>query len=43
MDQPERRNDVSRRGHAVSVPDAEASIAVADDLWMWLNNAAHKP
>ena len=37
-----RRNDVSHRGHAISAADAEASIAVVDDLWLWLTNAAHK-
>jgi HEPN domain-containing protein len=40
MDHLKRRNAVSHRGQAVSMADAEASIAVIDDLWLWLNAGA---
>lgn len=39
-DHIKRRNAISHRGQTVGVADAEASIAVVDDLWMWLNAAA---
>jgi len=39
-DHLKRRNAISHRGQDVSRPDAEASIAVVDDLWLWLNTAA---
>jgi hypothetical protein len=42
-DHLKRRNAISHRGQPVSVADAEASIAVIDDLWMWLNAAAAIP
>ena len=40
MDHLKRRNAISHRGQDVSVADAEASIAVVDDMWLWLNAAA---
>ena len=40
MDHLKRRNAISHRGQDVSRADAEASIAVVDDLWLWLNAAA---
>jgi hypothetical protein len=43
QDHVKRRNDVAHRGQAVSVEDAEASIAVVDDLWLWLGEAAGDP
>jgi hypothetical protein len=39
-DHLKRRNAISHRGQTVSMADAEASIAVVEDLWMWLNAAA---
>jgi hypothetical protein len=39
-DHLKRRNAIGHRGQAVSVTDAEISIAVVDDLWLWLNTAA---
>ena len=40
QDHVKRRNDIAHRGQSVSVEDAEASIAVVDDLWLWLGKAA---
>jgi hypothetical protein len=39
-DHVKRRNDIAHRGQGVSVEDAEASIAVVDDLWLWLSKVA---
>lgn len=39
-DHVKRRNAIGHRGQVVSMADAEASIAVVDDLWLWLNAAA---
>ena len=40
MDHLKRRNAIGHRGQDVSMADAEASIAVVDDLWLWLNATA---
>lgn len=39
-DHLKRRNDVAHRGQTVSVADAEASISVVEDLWVWLAEGA---
>jgi hypothetical protein len=39
-DHIKRRNAISHRGQAVSLADAQASMAIVDDLWLWLNAAA---